>query len=120
MGDDERRRTQRHMHDDQVIVKLMSSHLGDIPVGTSWTCRSDDVSESGLRLSLESPVASGAMVDVCVISRAHTKTLLMTGVVRWCSKIEGFDYYQIGIDLNLVDSPDAADWPAFIASMKRG
>lgn len=120
MNDDERRKSNRHMHDDQVIVKMTASPAGDSPWDESWTCRSDDVSATGLRLSLESEVKAGSLVDVCVISRSRTQTLLMSGVVRWCSRIQGLEYFQIGVDLDMAKSRDAAEWPAFIASMNQG
>ena len=115
---DERRRTPRTPHDDQVIVRVLSTDPKQLAPGTTLYARSADVSVSGLRVMSETAVISGTKVEIWVIATHRLGTLLLSGQIVWSTPADGADYFWLGIDLDLRKSTDAADWKLMVRDLE--
>jgi hypothetical protein len=83
---DGRRREPRYPRNDPAEFRVLSSDSGTLPATVL------DISRSGLRVELPSPVAKGASVEVTL-----PKEVIIFGEVRYCRAAEGT--YHAGISI---------------------
>lgn len=107
----DRRQWPRLLHDDQVIVKVLSSDPDEVKPGMTLYGRSSDISMHGLRVCGEVPLSIGTLLQLWIIASHRLGTIMLSGRVAWCAKAEGSDEHWVGIDLASGNSAaDVADW----------
>ena len=117
MADDQRRH-RRLPIDSRVFIELVAPGLGGSQSGQVTTCRALDVSEGGLRVSLDRELPEGAILQIGVELPQYSDTLYLAGEVRWCCRDqEAEQRWTAGFALLNADQSDIDRWVALVAAM---
>ena len=96
---EERRTAPRLLRDESVVVKILAAPARPELVGTAVECSTVDVSATGLRLLLETPVAAGSQLGLEVDVAEHSGRYFLGGEVMWSRETEAAGLYLIGVHL---------------------
>jgi hypothetical protein len=96
---DERRNAARLLRDENVVVKILAAPTRPELVGTEIECSTVDVSATGLRLLLETPVAEGSELGLEVDVMERGERYNLGGKVMWSRQTEADGIYLIGVQL---------------------
>jgi hypothetical protein len=96
---EERRNAPRLLRDENVVVKILAAPARPELVGTAVECSTVDVSATGLRLLLETPVAAGSQLGLEVDLTEHSDRYFLGGEVMWSRETEAAGIYLIGVHL---------------------
>lgn len=101
---DERRDAPRLLRDENVVVKILAAPARPELVGTEIECSTVDVSATGLRILLETPVAAGSHLGLEVDVMQRGECYFLGGEVMWVRETEAAGIYLIGVHL-VADEP---------------
>ncbi|MEW6647450.1 MAG: PilZ domain-containing protein [Pseudomonadota bacterium] len=107
---EERRTAPRLLRDENVVVKILVAPAQPELVGTKVECSTVDVSASGLRLLLETPVETGSQLGLEVDLTEHSDRYFLGGEVMWSRETEAAGIYLIGVQLLGEDTPALQQW----------
>lgn len=107
---EERRTAPRLLRDENVVVKILAATARPELVGTEVECSTVDVSATGLRLLLETPVEAGSQLGLEVELTEHSDRYLLSGEVMWSRETEAAGIYLIGVRLLGEDTPPLQQW----------
>lgn len=96
---EERRNAPRLLRDESVVVKILAAPARPELVGTAVECSTVDVSATGLRLLLETPVAAGSQLGLEVDLTENSDRYFLGGEVMWSRETEAAGIYLIGVQL---------------------
>lgn len=114
---EERRFAPRTAHEDQIIIKIVSSSSDQLGTGRTIYCRTADISRRGIRLQLEQELPAGTVLELWVIPVQRRGTLVLTGDVRWCKATQGGRSLLAGIQVRHEPTTDFKEWEAMIAEL---
>lgn len=114
----DRRRTPRGVHEEAIVIKVISSSDDEILPGRTFLAKTADISLQGLRIRLNHEPAVGCTLEMWVVSHRHEGTLVLNGTVRWArpSKQDGFTV-QSGIELSEDPGSDFLRWRQIVADL---
>ncbi len=97
-------RLDRIEREEDVLIDIITCAQNPELNDTSWSCRTVDVSETGMKVESE----LGIPVETVLGLRLDLSSVLyrLEGVVRWCSDDES---HYVGLLLDQ-DSPDFVSW----------
>lgn len=105
----ERRGDLRGAREERLFLKIESFSASTDSVDTTLSCKTLDVSASGMRLVAGEPLPLDASLELWVEIKGCPGKFLLQGVVRWCYPNE--DAYVCGIEFKDTKSvSDLADW----------
>ena len=80
-----------------------------------------DVSQDGLRASLDEPLPEGAILQIGVDLPGRTDTLYLVGEVRWCQLLgDEAPRWRAGFHLLNATATDRAAWATLLVAMEVG
>ena len=111
MENAERRRHVRLEVDEKLFVQIVSASDAEELVGKTYFCKTVDVSESGLKITVEQEVPKKCEVELWVQVQSTGKKYFLFGQTQWCM---GFKHangsYELGIQLQQADKTDLEEW----------
>ncbi|MCW9012239.1 MAG: PilZ domain-containing protein [Gammaproteobacteria bacterium] len=96
---DDRRSDTRYEMSEDFNLKIVFSSENPGLLGKTISGATVDVSASGLRLALSTPIKLDSVLDVWVTLKQNNKKYFLTGNVRWCNESDVAGIYQIGLVL---------------------
>ncbi len=96
---EERRTAPRLLRDEKVTVKILAAPTLPELVGKVVECSTVDVSATGLRILLETSVATGSRLGLEVAVPEGDERYLLGGEVMWSRETEAAGTYLIGVHL---------------------
>ena len=96
-ADDDRRSHARLDRVHKVFVQVVDAEQQ--PTGPLLRCTCENVSATGIGLTLIEPVPAGSQVELWVNVDDVEARFLLGGVVRWCRPAVHRCLYEIGIEL---------------------
>ena len=113
----EERRVHEHMeYSEDVELKIVFTSDNPHLLGNTLKGNTVDISASGLRLSLQSPLKVNSTIDLTVILQPDCLEYFLSAKVRWCKQMED-GCYQVGVALqDLFDTP--TDYKAWQVALK--
>ncbi|MEM7407826.1 MAG: PilZ domain-containing protein [Pseudomonadota bacterium] len=112
--DRDRREAPRLSGQHDVLIKVLHADRGGEVDGRIYTCATDDISRSGLRLTSSVPFPVNGRLDLRL--RAGTEQFVLTGRVRW-SSFDG-EHHSAGIRFEADDGDDAGKWNAWVSDQE--
>lgn len=110
MGISERRADLRGARDERLFLKVQdfkASSGSDVTL----SCRTLDVSASGMRLVSSEPLSENTPLELWVEIKGCPGKYFLNGVVRWCYRNDNEGMYVCGVELLESDNEsDLADW----------
>jgi len=110
----ERRIDTRKLSDERLFVQIVFSHDPDL-VGTTVSCKTKDVSASGMRIECSSPIPAGCKLDIWIDVNDKPGKFFLTSDVKWSKGIDS-GHCELGIALNDGATTDIAEWRAVHSS----
>ena len=96
---EERRNASRLLRDEKVIVKILDAPARPELIGKVVECSTVDVSATGLRILLETSVATGSRLGLEVTVLESDERYILGGEVMWSRETEAAGIYLIGVHL---------------------
>lgn len=111
-----RRETRIEEHAD-VSVRIQSAPDAQALVGKIFQSQSEDISISGMKLSLDSHVPVGALLNLEVmLNNSEIKYELVAKVV-WADSADDGSEREMGVILNIESNPEVDAWNTAISSL---
>ena len=109
MVSSDRRTDLRGAREERLFVKVIACPENADLEGTTIGCTTQDVSSSGIQLSVSQVIPSATTLELWVEVKGLPGKFMLSGDVRWCR--EDGDKYSCGIELRDGEGPsDLADW----------
>ena len=116
---EEQRKHLRLPVESTVFIELVSPGIGKLNSGKVATCKTLDVSQGGLRVSLGHELRAGAILQIGVELPDSNETLYLAGEVRWClQNHEEENVWTAGFALLNADDSDIDSWIALLTGME--
>ena len=115
------RQQRRFPVENTVFIELVSPEFGSNESAVIATCKSVEISRSGLRLTLEQELPVGAILQVGVELPARAGTLYLVGEVTWSEPIPDTGAepaWSAGFALFNADDSDIDNWVALVSIME--
>jgi hypothetical protein len=109
----ERRRAPRIKRRDRLFVRFSAGELH----GQITSCRSVDVSATGLRLRLTSPAPKGSAIELWVSVIGQPHKFYLRGQVVWCESGSGRGAFEVGVQLRAARGSDLTAWKALFRAL---
>lgn len=115
----ERRLDERHLVDDNFVVKIIFTSDNPKVLGKKFTCSAVDISKSGLQITSEQPLAIKSVLDLSIVVKDSGQEYLVTGDVKWCKPTTGISH-AIGIQLKSRSgtNTDLNAWKSLVKQIK--
>jgi len=111
MENAERRRHIRLEMDEKLFVQIISASNAQELVGKTYFCKTLDVSESGLKITVQQQVPKNCEVELWVQIHSTSKKYFLSGHTQWCIGFEqSVGSYELGIKLKNGKSSDLEQW----------
>jgi len=111
MENAERRRHVRLEMDEKLFVQIVSASDAQELVGKTYFCKTVDVSESGLKITVQQEVPKNCEVELWVQIHSTAEKYFLFGHTQWCVGFEqGGGNYELGIKLKDGDESDIQKW----------
>ena len=104
----ERRQFPRLDRDEKLFLQITRCDDDDRLLGKTILCSTVDVSETGMKLRTESPVATGIEIDLWVNIDGRAGKFFLSGKVQWSMPGEGG--HCAGIELLDAENTDIRGW----------
>lgn len=96
---EERRADKRFQQNEDVSLKIVFSSESPGLLGKNLSGETLDISASGLRIKLPSPIKIDSVLDVSMTFHKENRKYFLTGNVRWCRENKEGSGYLIGVVL---------------------
>ncbi len=111
MDNSERRRHIRLQSDEKLFVQVVAASESPELVGKTYFCKTLDVSESGLKITVQHCVPQGCEVELWVQVQSTAKKYFLQGLTQWCDDLEQADgHFELGIRLSDASKSDFKQW----------
>ena len=111
MENAERRRHVRLELDEKLFVQIVSASDAKELVGKTYFCKTLDVSESGLKITVQQEVPKNCEVELWVQIHSTAKKYFLFGHTQWCIGLEqAGGNYELGIKLKEGEETDLKKW----------
>lgn len=116
------RRYPRFPVENTVFIELVAPEFGSNDSGVISRCKSVEISEDGLRVTLDQELPVGAILQLGLELPDGAVTLYLVGEVSWSEPIPGtgdVPAWAAGFSLFNASDSDIDHWTALIAQMER-
>lgn len=114
----EQRRTRRLPVAARAFIEVQSPAPDGTDAGRLVVCTAMDMSQDGLRASLDEPLPEGAILQIGVDLPGRSDTLYLVGEVRWCQPLgDTAPRWRAGFHLLKATATDRAAWATLFAAM---
>lgn len=105
-----RRRHQRRLDQYKVFVQVLVCEADAELNHQTFLCRTQDVSRSGLQISLKQALPAGTLVDLWLDNPAIGKKCFLSGEVQWSRPDGEQNDYRHGVKLHQPLFSDTEQW----------
>lgn len=99
MSNQSRRIDERHDLQEALSLTIIFTSQNPKLLGKTLKGSTVDISASGLRIALGTPLPQNSTIDVSVTLKGDPNKYFLSGKVRWCRDADEEGVYQIGITL---------------------
>lgn len=92
-----RRADRRHDHKEALSLTIIFTSQNPALLGRTLKGSTVDVSASGLRIQLKTPLPAESTIDVSITLKDDPYKYFLSGKVRWCRETNEEGSYQVGI-----------------------
>lgn len=92
-----RRADKRHDHKEALSLTIIFTSQNPALLGKTLKGSTIDVSASGLRILLKTPLPADSTIDVSITLKDDPYKYFLSGKVRWCRETKEEGTYQVGI-----------------------
>lgn len=111
MDNSERRRHIRLQSDEKLFVQVVAASESSNLVGKTYFCKALDVSESGLKVTVQHCVPEKCDVELWVQVNSTAKKYFLKGKIQWCDELEKTNgHFELGIRLSHAGDSDFKQW----------
>jgi len=111
MDNAERRRHIRLDIGEKLFVQIVSAEDAQELVGKTYFCKTVDVSETGLKITVQQEVPKNCEVELWVQMQSTAKKYFLFGHTQWCiGKPQDNGNFEMGIKLKQGDKSDFQSW----------
>lgn len=110
----DKRRVRRVRRAESVSLALFHPAPGSLSECIRAATETIDVSERGMRIYTDEPMAPNRLFDFCVEVGDQPQRYLLTGETKWCRYNEEKRVYEVGIAFENGIDTDFSEWSASI------
>ncbi|MGC1952487.1 MAG: PilZ domain-containing protein [Gammaproteobacteria bacterium] len=114
----EQRSAPRLACEERLFVRIVSSHPNVLLEGKTIHCSTQDLSEGGLRLSLEERVPVGSTLQLWIKVADYPGTFLVNGIIRWVRE-QSPNVFLSGVELRDDPRDEIRGWERMVADIMR-
>lgn len=96
--------------ENRVAVTVVHAQNAPELENQTFFCPTEDISASGLKLSVPTQIPSGSSVELRVALLKPLRSFLLLGDVRWSRKTPGRFPFAVGIRFKNFEGPSRALW----------
>lgn len=105
---DERRVDMRRSSEERLFIQIVASNDSDL-VGTTISCKTKDVSASGMRITSASTIPNGCKLDIWIDVLDKPGKFFLTSDVMWSKRLHS-GQCELGIQLSEGATTDIGAW----------
>lgn len=105
-----RRRHHRRLDQYKVFVQVILCEREAELNHQTFLCRTQDISRSGLNISLEQSLPVGTLIDLWLDNPVLGKKCFLSGEIQWTQPFNEQTHYQHGVKLHQPLFSDTEQW----------